>query len=147
MTREPQIALASTTLGALPILLLFQLRQRQDDVEAPTADFTTSIDGTTATYDASSSTGTITLYEWDLGDGTTAEGQVVTHDYGQEDVFAVTLTVSGPVGSDTTQKTIAIGDGYGVKGYGSGPYGDPTTAGGTRPVAAHSGVEEFAPAR
>lgn len=149
MTREQEVAFASTALGALPVLLLFQLRQRQDGVEQPTAEFTTSIEGTAATYDATPSTGTISTYEWDLGDGTTATGQVVTHDYGQEDVFTVTLTVSGPTGSDTIQRTIAIGDGYGVNGYGSGPYGDPTTAASDHSTPARSGdstADEFTPA-
>ena len=50
------------------------------------------------TFDASPSIGSITAYEWDFGDGNTANGQVVNHVFGASGVFDVTLTVTGDFG-------------------------------------------------
>jgi PKD repeat protein len=74
----------------------------------PVADFTYSpnpiddpghpIVGETITFDASPSYdpdgGTIVLYEWDFGDGTTDSGQTVTHAYDTDGSYPVTLTVT-----------------------------------------------------
>jgi len=45
-------------------------------------------------------------YTWDLGDGTTASGPVVSHTYGQLDSATITLIVSDGVLADTIQQTI-----------------------------------------
>ncbi|TVQ10315.1 MAG: PKD domain-containing protein, partial [Balneolaceae bacterium] len=50
------------------------------------------------TFDASSSIGNITAYEWDFGDGNSANGQIVNHMFGASGVFDVTLTVTGDSG-------------------------------------------------
>ena len=50
------------------------------------------------TFDASSSIGNITAFEWDFGDGNSANGQVVNHVFGASGVFDVTLTVTGDSG-------------------------------------------------
>jgi len=67
----------------------------------PTAMFSMSPEGpvetgTLVTYSAVGSTdsdGHITGYQWLFGDGTTAEGQTVTHTYNNNMVYQVTLTV------------------------------------------------------
>jgi len=46
------------------------------------------------------------LYHWDLGDGTTAETQLVTHTYATEGQHTVTLTVSYGPGQATGQLTL-----------------------------------------
>lgn len=55
------------------------------------------------TFDATTSTGDITVYNWDFGDSTTGTGAIVVHTYsgisGQQ--FTYTLTVSGPSGTST----------------------------------------------
>jgi hypothetical protein len=51
-------------------------------------------------------TSPIVVYDWDLGDGASAQGPVVTHSYGQPGTYQVTLTVrdeAGMGGSAVTQ--------------------------------------------
>jgi PKD repeat protein len=47
------------------------------------------------------STGTITGWSWDFGDGATSSEQNSTHEYTAEGIYTVSLTVSGPGGSDS----------------------------------------------
>ena len=51
------------------------------------------------------SSGNITSRHWDFGDGTTSNEQNPVHLYDQRGVYTVTLTVSGPDGSDAKTKT------------------------------------------
>ncbi|MGC0271840.1 PKD domain-containing protein [Pseudactinotalea sp. Z1739] len=75
--------------------------------QAPEASFTSSVSGLTVTLDGSGSSdpdGAIESYEWVLGDGSTATGQVVVHTYAEAGSYDVTLTVAdgeGAEGSDT----------------------------------------------
>jgi heat shock protein HslJ len=67
--------------------------------------------GQTNTYDGSGSTASaeITSYQWDFGDGNTAEGVSVDHAFAQPGVYTVTLTVTdadGQTGSATLEVTI-----------------------------------------
>ena len=71
---------------------------------APAAAFTPS--ATSGTYDltiqfSNDSTGVISDYAWDFGDGTTSSEESPSHTYTTEGIYTVTLTVSGPGGSDT----------------------------------------------
>jgi PKD repeat protein len=69
---------------------------------APIADFiATNVSGTyPLTVDfVDTSTGLITDWMWDFGDGTTSASQSPTHLYTQEGSYTVNLIVSGPGGS------------------------------------------------
>ncbi len=50
------------------------------------------------------STGEITSFEWTFGDGATATSQNPVHEYAAAGIYTVSLTVSGPGGSDTETK-------------------------------------------
>ncbi len=71
---------------------------------APTAGFTSS--GTQGDYDllvefTNTSTGPISEYLWDFGDGSTSSEPSPTHVYTTAGSYDVSLTVSGPGGTDT----------------------------------------------
>lgn len=80
----------------------------------PTAKFSyspaTAVTTENVTFDASASTpnsGTITKYQWNFGDGTTAGGKIVTHVYGSVGTFTVVLNVTNSQGlSKTAQTTV-----------------------------------------
>lgn len=57
-------------------------------------DLTVVVDGAMS-YDPD---GAIVLYDWDLGDGTSATGLTVTHTYPMEGTYAITLTVTDNLG-------------------------------------------------
>jgi PKD repeat protein len=50
------------------------------------------------------STGALTSWSWDFGDGGTSVEQHPSHEYAGLGLYTVTLTVSGPTGSDTETK-------------------------------------------
>ena len=50
------------------------------------------------------STGTITSYLWDFGDDSTSTEPAPNHKYAQPGVYTITLTVTGPGGSNTLKK-------------------------------------------
>jgi PKD repeat protein len=77
---------------------------------SPTASSTTVEPGQSITFDGSGSSdpdGTITAYEWDFGDGTTATGQQVTHTYADSGSYAATLTVTDDDGA-TASNSVSI---------------------------------------
>jgi len=51
------------------------------------------------------SSGTVTNWLWDFGDGTTAPGASATHGYSKAGIYTVTLRVSGPDGTSSESKT------------------------------------------
>ncbi len=54
------------------------------------------------------STGVIETWDWDFGDGTTSTEQQPTHTYQDEGTYAVSLTVSGPGGTDSVTIADAV---------------------------------------
>jgi PKD repeat protein len=74
--------------------------------QAPTARFTTSLNSTTVTFDASTSdspVGTVVLYDWDFGDGQTQSttSPTISHTYSNGGTYNVTLTVTNSAGTST----------------------------------------------
>ncbi|PQZ99216.1 hypothetical protein CQ019_16845 [Arthrobacter sp. MYb229] len=80
--------------------------------ELPNADFTASSLGLDVTLDAAAASdpdGTIQEYSWDLGDGNTATGQVVEHEYAEAGSYQVTLTVTDDrAGQHSVTKEIPV---------------------------------------
>lgn len=75
---------------------------------APVADFSaTPLSGYTPlpVLFTDLSTGAVTSYLWNFGDGSTSTLQNPGHYYIMPDTYTVTLTVNGPVGMDTEVKT------------------------------------------
>jgi PKD repeat protein len=71
---------------------------------APVAQFTASTTSGTAPLTVnftSTSTGTISTYAWTFGDGTTSSAQNPSQVYSATGVYPVSLTVTGPGGSNT----------------------------------------------
>jgi len=65
--------------------------------------------GEESTFDATGSSGNITGYQWDFGDGTTATGAVVTHTYTSSGNYTVNLTVTDSSGNtDSTTQSITV---------------------------------------
>ncbi|RAJ11492.1 malectin domain-containing carbohydrate-binding protein, partial [Arenibacter echinorum] len=66
----------------------------------PIASFTTSISDLTVDLDASSSQddGSITAYNWDFGNGDTANGETVSYDYPVAGTYTISLTVTDDQG-------------------------------------------------
>jgi len=87
-------------------------------VESPTASFTVTPTepkvGVDATFDASASSangGTILTYQWDFGDGnsTSLGDPTITHAYGSEGIYNVTLTVFDSEGlSGSTSQNVTV---------------------------------------
>ncbi|WP_317229089.1 PKD domain-containing protein [Clavibacter sp. MX14-G9D] len=71
----------------------------------PTASFTSTVSGSTASVDASASTdaeGPISAYAWDFGDGSTATGRTATRVYATPGTYTVTLRVTDSAGAQAT---------------------------------------------
>ncbi|PRB10360.1 hypothetical protein CQ047_07770 [Microbacterium sp. MYb72] len=73
----------------------------------PTADFTSTVSGLTASVNglpSADSDGTIAGYSWNWGDGTPAgAGATATHAYGAAGTYTVTLTVTDDRGGQATK--------------------------------------------
>jgi len=78
--------------------------REQPPVAAFAANVTTGIKPLTVAF-ADSSTGVITSHVWNFGDGAQSSDQNPIHTYTTADTFNVTLTVTGPGGTDTEAKT------------------------------------------
>ena len=74
---------------------------------APDAAFTASCTGLSCTF-TSTSTGSISDYSWSFGDLTTGGGSSVSHTYASADTYNVTLTVTGPGGSDSVSQPVTV---------------------------------------
>jgi PKD repeat protein len=67
------------------------------------------------------STGNITDWSWDFGDGTTSTAKTAAKTYTNPDTYTVSLTVSGPGGSNTTTKTISVTAALPVANFSASP--------------------------
>jgi len=75
---------------------------------APVAQFTADVTSGTApltVHFTSQSTGNISSYSWDFGDGGTSTEQNPAHTYDSAGTYTVSLAATGPGGSDTETKT------------------------------------------
>jgi PKD repeat protein len=82
----------------------------------PTADpgpaQRTARKGETVMFDGSKSTGTITKYTWDFGDGSApGDGAMVSHVFQNDGDFTVTLSVRGPGGLHSATVLVNVGAG------------------------------------
>lgn len=69
---------------------------------APVADFTFSSGSGNSFNFTDNSSGDVTSYLWDFGDGNISTNQNPTHTYADSDIYDVTLTITGPCGQDVT---------------------------------------------
>lgn len=83
--------------------------------QAPTAAFTSSVDGLTASLDGSGSAdsdGKIASYAWSFGDGSTGTGATVSNAYGGTGRYSVKLTVTDDDGESTSvTKSVVVASG------------------------------------
>lgn len=98
--------------GAAPGKVVVQQKaaEKADEPVAPEAIFTVDVapDGKAINF-ISLSTGDISSHTWNFGDGTPLSSEVnPSHFYTKSGVFAVTLTVTGPGGTDTKAKEIFV---------------------------------------
>ncbi len=104
---QPVLLLGLKGKVFLPVILKNSTGSLPPPPAAPTAAFVaTPVSGTaplTVTFTDQSS-GQITGWLWDFGDGNTSTAQNPQHTYSSTDVFTVTLTATGPGGSDTLTK-------------------------------------------
>ena len=111
-----QIALRATSRddAVSTFVTLVILRERGVDNQPPQASFTISAANGTAplsvTFESTSSDpdGVIVSHDWDFGDGSTAQGDEVTHVYQSAGAYTVTLTVTDDRGA-SAQAQAAIG--------------------------------------
>jgi PKD repeat protein len=83
----------------------------EEENRPPTAAFNAdAVEGTTPLSVAFTdiSTGTITGWKWDFGDGNTAQGQNQEHTFTKSGTYAVILTISGPGGEDRAEQIIKV---------------------------------------
>jgi PKD repeat protein len=79
-------------------------------INNPSANFSESISGNTATFaNLSTSVNNTLTYSWDFGDGNTSSVQNPSHTYTTNGTYTVTLIASNCIFSDTITNTIQIG--------------------------------------
>ncbi|MDD4308087.1 MAG: PKD domain-containing protein [Thermoplasmata archaeon] len=66
--------------------------------------------GWTVDFDGSDSSGAITSYSWDFGDGTYGSGSAAAHTYNLVGNYTVTLTVSDGTNNDSDEAVITVVD-------------------------------------
>lgn len=81
---------------------------------APTAKITSTVDGSNVVLSAEGSAdsdGRIVSYQWDLGNGVTAEGERVQHVFAEPGEHVVTLTVTDDAGARATATATIVTSG------------------------------------
>jgi len=92
-------------------LLVANCKKDEEPVDPPLADFAcdqTTGDPPLIVNFTSKSTGSITSYAWDFGDGELATTQNAVHTFSEGGAFVVTHTVIGPGGSNSADETINV---------------------------------------
>lgn len=82
-----------------------------DGTIPPTADFSVSTSGLTASFTDTSTDpdGSIAAWDWDFGDGNVSSAQNPSHSYAGDGTYTVTLTVTDNDGvSDSVNKDVAV---------------------------------------
>ncbi|MBN1286999.1 MAG: PKD domain-containing protein [Anaerolineae bacterium] len=79
----------------------------EDCAIPPVANFTFNVNDFDVNF-TTLSTGTITSWSWDFGDSGTSADQNPSHTYGGAATYPVTLTVTGPNGTDSITKNVTI---------------------------------------
>ena len=74
--------------------------------------------GQTVSFSSTSSGAVLSSFDWDFGDGSSSTAENPTHSYGQAGSYAVTLTVGGRCGTDSTTKVdfITVAATFGMAG-------------------------------
>jgi PKD repeat protein len=80
-------------------LFLFQNAQGQPAGGPPQAAFTETCTSRACDFDGSTSTGDVSGYAWDFGDGHSGTGANPSHDYAADGTYTVTLTVTSSTGT------------------------------------------------
>ena len=75
--------------------------------DIPTADFTV-VDLTDGLFQFNDASTNVDVWTWDFGDGTTGEGQNVEHEFTEEGMFEVVLTVRNDCGENQTSQTVNV---------------------------------------
>ena len=78
---------------------------------APVVDFSASVTSGPAPLSvafSNTTTGSVTTWAWDFGDGTRSNAQSPSHTYKAEGIYRVTLTAIGPGGSASKASVTAI---------------------------------------
>ncbi len=75
----------------------------------PSASFTCQTEGLKILC-IDQSSGDVTSWAWDFGDGSKSSSQNVTHTYRTEGGYIVSLKVRGPGGEDSTSQVITVSD-------------------------------------
>jgi len=85
----------------------FYFKRTSEPPEVVEADFTADLTSGRAPLTVKfkdQSTGDLTSWSWDFGDGSTSTEQKPAHTYADPGIYTVSLTVTGPEGSDTETK-------------------------------------------
>ena len=96
---------ASNTFGAVTAIFL---NITDGTPPALNADFTYQCSQLSCTFDASSSTGSISSYQWNFGDGQSGTGVTTNHNFAAAGDYSVSLTVSDGSQSDSATKVVNV---------------------------------------
>jgi PKD repeat protein/outer membrane protein assembly factor BamB len=75
----------------------------------PSASYTYNCTNLTCSFDGSASSGGVTAYSWDFGDGLTGSGSTTSHTFAASGTYSVKLTVTGSGGAtDSLTKQVTV---------------------------------------